>query len=194
VTAADSVRRVVGAGWVDDLVELGVPAIIGSIVGAVVGALISHYAAKSRGEEDHRRTLDVLVKQDQRRAAQLALESVRDIGNRARRSPDFGQLYNEWVEKVQAPAAVVPDPELRRRIVAASYVIFTAVNQDQAYVTYAVVAGTQDVEDWLVSWLNGEDPLPPRLPELEEMRRLVNIRSGRRAMEELNERIAERDR
>lgn len=58
--------------------ELGLP----TLVGAVLGVLIAHFSAQARGREEHERTVDLLVTQDERRAAQIALEGARDLGSR----------------------------------------------------------------------------------------------------------------
>ena len=62
---------------VETITDLGVP----GLIGAVVGALISHLTAKARGREEHERTVNLLVTQDERRAAQAMLDSVREIKN-----------------------------------------------------------------------------------------------------------------
>jgi hypothetical protein len=62
---------------VETITDLGVP----TLIGAALGAVISHYAAKARGREEHERTVDLIVTQDERRTAQAMLDSVRQIKN-----------------------------------------------------------------------------------------------------------------
>jgi hypothetical protein len=82
----------------DTIRDLGVPAVVGS----VVGALIAHYSAKARGQEGHTRAKELLVVQDERRAARQALTAVRAIKNRINSGQRiaFGELHNEWADGV----------------------------------------------------------------------------------------------
>jgi hypothetical protein len=64
----------------------------------VVGAGIAHISATSREKE-------LLVKQDERRAAHRVLEATLRIENRLGPTPqEYGQLHNEWQDNLWAPA------------------------------------------------------------------------------------------
>jgi hypothetical protein len=98
---------VLAATTTQTLVDLGAP----TLVGAVVGALIAHYTAKSRSREEHRRALDLLVVQDERRAAEAALEGARRVRLQANQGSDqrWGQIHNDWSDLVLTPSRLVRD-------------------------------------------------------------------------------------
>jgi hypothetical protein len=156
---------------VETIVELGVPGLIGT----VIGALISHYAAKARGLEEHERTVDLLVTQDERRTAQAMLDSVREIKNaiNAGEVQNYGLLHNRWSDQLLAPARIIRSDELNTRTKAGSYVIFLATLTRDGLNTYPLLRGVLDVEEWLEAWLRREDPPPAHLPKMEEIITLV---------------------
>jgi hypothetical protein len=174
----------VTATTVDTIRDLGLP----TIVGAIAGALIAHFTAKARGREEHRRTLDLLVTQDERRAAQGVLDALRDIRNRVNTGAvtSYGELHNEWSDHVLAPARLIRSDELDSRVRAGGYVITLATILPGQYVNYAVLRGCLDVEEWLESWLRRETPPPAHLPTMDEIQSLVRS-GGRLSMEPLND-------
>lgn len=179
------------ATTITTLRDLGIPA----IVGAIVGALIAHYAAKARGREDHERTLDLLVHQDERRAAVAMLDACRDIRNSVNAGAvvAYGQLHNDWQDRVFAPSRQIRSDELEQRVRSFGSVIFFAFHGgDGAGIgSYPVIRGALDVEEWLERWLRREDPPPAHLPRGPELNALV-LKNGRFSFDALNELLAER--
>jgi hypothetical protein len=178
------------ATTVETVRDLGVP----TIVGAIAGALIAHFTAKARGREEHERTLELLVTQDERRAAQAALDAVREIGKRLQVTDaiSYGDLHNEWSDRVLGPARLIRSDALDERARAAAYVIFLATLTGED-ASYAVLRGALDVEEWAESWLRRESPPPAHLPPMEEIRALVRDRQrGRVSLDSLNELLAKR--
>jgi hypothetical protein len=152
---------------------------ISGILGAIVGALISHYAAKARGDEEHERTLDLLVTQDERRTAQSMLDAARRISKRVNLGVDgYGELHNEWSDGILAPATLIRDQEIQRRAKAGAYVIFLGTLLPDEYASYAVLRGALDVEEWLTAWLRREQPPTAHLPTMEEIGELVRPADG----------------
>jgi hypothetical protein len=153
------------ATFVDTVQKLGIPALIGTVVGAV----IAHYAARVRERE-------LLVSQDERRAAHRVLEATRAIANRIRRSPDaheYGLLHDEWAEEVWAPARLVRSDDLIRRARAGAYLLSLAALDTPEFLTYSAIRATEDVEEWVEAWLRGDEPPPPHLPPFDEIGKLV---------------------
>jgi hypothetical protein len=146
-----------------------------AVVGAVVGGLIAHFSARARGHEEHQRTLDLLVVQDERRAASAMLESIQQIVVEINSGtmPDAGQLHNRWSDQVLAPSRVIRDDELRERARAGAYAIFLATVADDQYTRYAILRGAVDVQEWLEAWLTRETPPKAHLPTSDEIADLV---------------------
>jgi hypothetical protein len=176
----------------DTIRDLGLP----TIGGAVVGAVIAHYSAKARGKEEHERTIDLLVMQDERRAALAALDSLRDMRNGLHTGDidSYGRLHNDWADLVLSRARLIRSDELLERARTGLYLIAltTLVDQSQ-FTTYALIRAVNDVEEWLEAWLKREDPPGAHLPPMNELRRLVQEpASGRISFESLNDLLAER--
>jgi hypothetical protein len=152
------------------------------LAGAIVGAAIAHYAAKAREQE-------LLVKQDERRAAHRALAATQKTANRISRGPDardYGELHNEWQDEVWAPARLIRSDDLNRRTRAELYVLWLGALGADGFMHWAALRGAADVEEWIEAWLRGEEPPPPHLPSHEEIGRLVQSR-GTLTMDNLNE-------
>lgn len=176
---------------VDTIRDLGAPAIAGS----VVGALIAHFSAKARGREEHNRTLDLIVTQDERRAALGVLEAAREISIsiNAGAVTSYPQLHNEWSDRVLAPARVIRSEGLKARAAVAGYVIFLAtVTHADEDASYVVLRGVLDVEEWAESWLRREPAPPAYLPSMEEIQSLVRSEPGTISLEPLYDRLQER--
>ena len=90
----------------------------------MVGTIGAHYLAKTRSREDHERTLDLLVTQDERRTATRIREAAREfnvaIANHAIAWPE---LHNGWLDRISADSRLVQDPELWARADAGLYII-----------------------------------------------------------------------
>lgn len=165
------------ASVVTTLVDLGVP----TVIGAMIGAYLTHVAAKARGREEHQRTLELLVFQDERRAAQAALDAVRDMRNRINAgevADKLGSFHNEWADRVLAPTRQIRSDDLNRRVSAFGTVIFLSMLARDEYTSYALLRGALDIEEWLEPWLRREEPLPPHLPPSDEIRAMT--REGNR--------------
>jgi hypothetical protein len=154
-----------------------------------VGAVIAHYSAKARGREEHERTVDLLVTQDERRTAQAMLDAVRVMkaAINAGEVPSYGQLHNQWSDWVLAPARTIRSEELETRAQAGAYVVFLATLAPEDFISYPLLRGTLDVEEWLESWLRRDEPPPAHLPSMEEIRKLVRRTPGRIDIEPLND-------
>jgi hypothetical protein len=165
--------------------DLGLP----TIIGALVGAGVTHFAAKARGQDEHARTIDLLVWRDERRTAVAMLDAVRDMRNRinAGEVASFGALHNEWSDRILGPARLIKSDEIAARATAGTYAIFVATLVRGEYVTYAVLRGALDVEDWLEAWLRREPAPPAHLPHMDEIQRLVRVDGGRISMDRLND-------
>jgi hypothetical protein len=175
---------------VETITDLGVP----GLVGAAVGALISHYAAKARGREEHERTVDLLVTQDERRTAQAMLDSVREIKNaiNAGEVQSYGLLHNQWSDQLLAAARVIRNEELNERAKAGLYVIFLAtLGRDGEFLSYPLLRGALDMEEWLEAWLRREEPPVAHLPRMDEITALVR-QGGRIDLEPLEEVLIEK--
>jgi hypothetical protein len=176
---------------VDTLRDLGVPA----VAGAVVGAAITHFAAKSRGREDHERTLDLLVTQDERRTAGEMLVAVRRMKNRLNEGKVIflGGLHNEWSDHVLAPSRLIRSDDLGSRARAGGSVIFNAtrVPRDAEYTDYAVLRAALDVEEWLEASLKREPPPTAHLPPDTEVQAMM-LRDEKVTFEPLNEHLQRR--
>lgn len=166
--------------------ELGLPA----IAGAVVGGLIAHFSARARGREEHVRTLDLFVTQDERRTAQAMLDATRSLRNSITMK-SAGQLHNEWSDLVLGPARVIRDDEIHKRVRAGAYVIFLATLLPDEHTSYAVLRGALDVEEWLEAWLRREPPPGAHLPSMEDIGRLVRS-GGTLSIQPLNDLLAKR--
>lgn len=170
----------------ETLTDLGIPGLIGT----VVGAAISHYAARARGREEHERTVDLLVTQDERRTAQAMLDSVRVMKNalNAGEVRSYGELHNQWSDQVLAPARVIRSEPLNERAQSGAYVIFLATLEREGFLTYPLLRGALDVEEWLEAWLRREEPPPAHLPTMAKIRELVRSKeAGRIDTEPLND-------
>ena len=177
------------ASWLTTVKDLGIP----GLLGAVVGAMIGHYTAKARGREEHERTLDLLVLQDERRAAQTALDAVRAIRVRLNSGDEirYGALHNEWSDTVLAPSRIVRNAEIGDRVQSLGYVIFLATLAPEEYVSYAVLRAALDVEEALEALLR-RDPMPARhVPAMDEVRALV-FDHGRVKFERFNDYLEQR--
>jgi hypothetical protein len=144
-----------------------------TVVGTIIGALITHLAAKARGREEHERSIDLLVMEDERRSAQGALSAVREIGTaiNAGSVTSYAALYNQWLDHVVPPARLIRSEEPDARVHAGAYVLFLATIVPEEFVIYSAGRGADDVEEFLESWLRREDPPPAHLPLTEEIRR-----------------------
>jgi hypothetical protein len=179
------------AAAVDVLQDLGIP----SVVGAAAGAIITHYAAKARGAEEHERTKDLLVLQDERRAAAQALEAAREL----RTGLNTGEqglpaMHNEWQDRILAPARLVRDEEFMARARTGLYLVAMAIFAgDRDWTTYALIRATEDVEEWLEAWMRRDD-LPPaaHVPPLDELRSLMASGPGQISFEPLNDYLGDR--
>lgn len=175
------------ASAITTLRDLSLPALVGTIVGAA----IAHYTAKARGREEHARTLDLLVHQDERRAALAILDACRDMRNRTHfDAVDYAQMHNDWQDRVSAPSRLIRSDELNRRVRAFGSVIFFAFHATSEHVPYAVGRGALDVEEWLEAWLRREDAPPAHLPPADDLGRLV-VRDSRFSFDELNRLLTE---
>lgn len=174
----------------ETLVELGIP----GFLGAAIGAVIAHYSAKARGREEHQRTIDLLVTQDERRTALAMLDAARELRVAHSTHPiDLGDLHNQWSDRILAPSRIIRDQEIRARARAGLYMIALALLMKDDYTTYAVLRGFEDVEEWLEAWLIREDPPAAHLPPMEELGPLVRESgTGRVAMDRLTELLTSR--
>lgn len=163
-------------------------------MGAVVGALIGHYTARARGREEHERTLELLLVQDERRAAQAALGAARRIRNavNSQTDPGYGGLHNDWQDSVLAAARLIRSDELLGRAQAGLYAIFLAISLPQEHTSFVVAQGARDVEAWIEAWLRGEEPSPAMLPRMQEMSELVYTAGEVPSMDRLNDLLARR--
>lgn len=182
------------ANVVHTLRDLGVP----TLVGASLGGAISHYSAKARGREEQAHTRELLVLQDERRAAQTTLTAARDIRNRLNvgaASPS-GDLHNEWSDRINAPTRQIRSDELDRRVSAMGWTIMLGmlVNPDaDEFVSYPLLRATLDVEEWLQAWLRDEEPPAAHLPPVDKIRKLTHQpATGGITFEPLNEWLQER--
>jgi hypothetical protein len=173
------------AAWVQLVRELGLP----TIVGVALGALASHYLAKAQ----HKRAMELVVYQDERRAAGAALTAVREMRQNAELAEraTYMPLHNEWASRVLSNSRLIRSDQLDRRAQASAYVIFLATLARDAYVEYALLRAFLDVEDWLEAWLRQEKPPEAQLPSVDETRSLV-LRDGRVQFEALTEWLQKR--
>jgi hypothetical protein len=182
---------VVVADVADTLTTLGIPA----LVGVIVGAILNHYTAKARGREDHERTLDLLTVQDERRTALAMLDAARDVQRNAHAgtTQSLGELHNSWSDRILAPSRLIRDEEIQARAKSGAHAIFLATLMPEQHVSYVVLRGARDVEEWLEAWLRGDPPPRAHLPRSEALAKLVNV-GGRLDMGPLNELLGRRDR
>lgn len=139
--------------------------------------------------------MDLLVTQDERRTAQAMLDAVREIKNEinAGEVTSYGQLHNRWSDQVLAPARTIRSEELNARAQAGAYVIFLATLAPEDFISYPLLRGTLDIEEWLESWLRRDDPPPAHLPTMSKIRDLVrDTERGRIDIEPLNKLLTER--
>lgn len=176
---------------IDTIRDLGVPGVLGTIA----GALIAHLAAKARSREEHKRTLELLVLQDERRAAQAALDASRELmslvpaSDAPPGSAGYENLYRQWKDRVERSADLIRSEELVGRKSATGLLLFFAANAKEGdYVHDAVCVGLRDVETWLSHWLRNEEPPPPALPSTQKMTELTDP-SGRLSFARLQERL-----
>ena len=160
----------------DTVRELGVPALIG----VLLGALVADWLARRRDKEAHKRAVELMRKSDERQAAKDALRGAREIrliANHSGEQTDWGPLHNQWTDTVADPARLVASNDLDRRAQSGAYVLMLAVfaPSDQA-VSYAVIRGALDVEEWAEAFLRGDDSLPDaHLPPREEIQKLTKM-------------------
>ena len=158
---------------VDTLQDLGAPAVFG----AIIGALIAHLTAKSRGREDHERAIELQsrqhqhalalqLSQDERRAAQRALEASRALRTRVNGPGPlaYGDLHNEWQDSILPPSKLVRSEDLNARVVALGTMIFLAFLAPEPGAPYWISTAALDVEAWLEAWLVGGEPRAPSVP------------------------------
>lgn len=98
-------------------------------------------------------------------------------------------MHNEWSDRVEALTRLIRDQELSERVRACSYVIFLATLPVEQYVTWVLLRGVLDVEDWLVSWLRRESAPAADLPRMDEIQSLVRGDRGTISLEPLNDRL-----
>jgi hypothetical protein len=170
--------------------DLGLP----TVIGALLGAVVTHFAARARGREEQARADERMVLQDERRAAQNALDGARDLRNRVNAGDaggSYGLLHNDWQDHVFAPTRLIRDKEIDSRVRSLGLVIFhSAIATEGEHVTYAIVRAASDVEEALEAWLRRE-PFPLRhVPPMDEIRELV-IRENRIVFGPLNEYLAQ---
>lgn len=165
--------------------DLGVPTIIGAVVGAILNAL-----AQARGRtQEHERTLDMLVLQWERAAADAADDALRDLRRRVLDSENPGLVHNTWQDQVLPRAARVGDAEIMRRVGVVGWVLFLATHPGQgAHWTYAAADSIEDAQAALAAFLKRRDAPPARFPTVEELRALVTGPGG--SLARLNEHLA----
>ena len=118
-----------------------------------------------------------MVLEDERREARTALEAARDMRHRVNSGAveQWGAFHNEW-GRILAPTRQVRSDELDARVSALGTVIFHAHLARDDDVTYAVLRGVLDVEEWLEAWLRREAPPLAHLPRSDDMMKLMRVR------------------
>lgn len=177
------------ASFSQSLVDLGIP----GIAGAIVGALIAHYASKSRSREDYARTLELVAYQDERTVAQDIRKAAREfaVGLHAGTLESYGQLHNEWQDRILFASQLVRSEDLQSRARAGLYVVFLSTLVSDEFVEYALTAACDDIDDWTSAWLRRDENFPaPRLPTQDGIRELVHVGGNRVSIEPLNELLA----
>lgn len=177
----------------NDLVRLGVPGILGTLAGTVIGAVISHYAAKARGREEHERALDMLVVADRREQARGAIEAVRLLRQRiGAGDSSYGQMHGEWQVRILGPCQLIRDADLETRAGAVGTILMIALMKPTPGAGGPLLVALEDVQQWLEAMLRREDPPPARLPSSSDILTAAHQADGGFDITKINELIAAR--
>jgi hypothetical protein len=162
-----------------------------ALLAAAAGVLLGDRLATRRGRQDHQRDLDRLVLEHQRRVAQDALKAARAIRVQVAggQVPSWGALHNDWSDGVLTATGIVREDAFQLRASAAAYAIFLGTIAPNEHVSYAVLRGALDVEEWIEAWLVRKEPPAAHLPPMSEMRKMVLVRN-RITLDALNAHLA----
>jgi hypothetical protein len=160
-----------------------------SVAGIVIGAILNHYLARGRSLVDYERTLDLVAYQDERKTAQAIRDAAREFSNglHAGTLRDYGELHNEWQDRILFPAGLIRSDDLKSRAISGLYVVWIATIVNDEFVTYALTAACGDIQRWTRAWLSRE-PIPPaEIPSKPELMRLTTVEGNRISIGPLNE-------
>lgn len=176
--------------WVTTLRDLGIPTIVGAVLGAAIGA----WAQKRGRDLEHERSLDMLVLQWQRSAAEAADVGLRQLARRLKEGEAPGLLYNDWQDSTLGPAIRVGDPEITRRASVIGWMLLHASFAKQGIWQFAVLSAIEDGEAAIAAFLRRQEIPSAHCPPMEELQRLIAGSEPDRfpAFVELNLAIAER--
>ena len=155
----------------------------------MVGALLNHLLARNRSREDYERTLDLVAHQDERTTAQEIRDAARKFSNElhAGTRTDYGQLHNDWQDHILFPAGLVRSNDLKTRAIAGLYVVWIATIVKDEFVTFALTAACDDIQNWTRAWLSRE-PIPPaQIPRKPALMELSTVEGNRISIGPLNE-------